>query len=485
MDPGRRDTGGVSVDHMFEKYPGDAGERSAEGTVPSEPATRHPASSAAAARFRPHRADAPAPTPRADANTRPQLGAVLAKRPAPPRPLPVDAPAPPLPASADDRPQPSAAPTGRAARHPALAPAPRADASAQLRPGAAPARPLRADAAGPSPLRAGADDGAQFDTVSGGHAAGRPVSALISRRDASTAAGGLRAGGDARARLDAVGGAGRGARQAASDVIPVLEPFRGLLPEGLRRGEAVSLASRDRSPDYLALALLAGALAAGLWCAAVGVAGLGGVALAELLGDTDRRAALDRLLLVPEPGEQWAEVTAGLADGVDLLLVRPPGAVSAEVGRRVDARLRQGRASGTRHSAAMLVLGNWAGARMVLRTAQTVWTGLDGVGPSAGTGHLTGGRGTLVAEGRATAGRPRTLRLWLPASDGAARALIDVQAEGATSDVVLDVGSSVVPGVVPGAAASGGVSAGASSAAAVADGSGTGRPPRPPLTAVA
>lgn len=269
------------------------------------------------------------------------------------------------------------------------------------------------------------------------------------------------------------------------DAIPVLEPLAALLPQGLRRGETVALTSRDRSPDYLALALLAGALAAGLWCAAVGVPDLGGVALAELLStpvapvtptipatpdtpvipgtpdtsgvtgapgisrapdsfgsafdDAARDAALDRLLLVPEPGERWAELTAGLADGVDLLLVRPPGAVSADVGRRVDARLRQGRASGTRHSAAMLVLGSWAGARLVLHTAQTIWTGLDGVGPNAGTGHLTGGRGTVVAEGRATAGRPRTARLWLPAADGAARALIDVQASvttatGATAD---------------------------------------------------
>lgn len=249
------------------------------------------------------------------------------------------------------------------------------------------------------------------------------------------AAGRSAEGTEARRRLGAVTGAGRGAPRPAPDAIPVLEPLRGLLPDGLRRGEAVALASRDGSPDYLALALLAGALAAGHWCAAVGVAGLGGVALAELLGGgADRRAALDRLLLVPEPGERWAEVAAGLADGVDLLLVRPPGAVSAEVGRRVDARLRQGRASGTRHSAAMLVLGAWASARLVLRTAQTVWTGLDGAGPSAGTGHLTGGRGTILAEGRATAGRPRTLRLWLPAADGAARPLIDagvgIEAEG-------------------------------------------------------
>jgi hypothetical protein len=285
------------------------------------------------------------------------------------------------------------------------------------------------------------------------------------------------------------------------DAIPVLEPLAALLPQGLRRGETVALTSRDRSPDYLALALLAGALAAGLWCAAVGVPDLGGVALAELLStpgpsgtgapsvfgttgapgtlstpapttapgtsnapaptaapsatgapgtfsaptptvtpciaggldDAARDAALDRLLLVPEPGERWAELTAGLADGVDLLLVRPPGAVPADVGRRVDARLRQGRASGTRHSAAMVVLGSWAGARLVLRTAQTVWTGLDGVGPNAGTGHLTGGRGTVVAEGRATAGRPRTVRLWLPAADGAARALIDVQTPATTT----------------------------------------------------
>jgi hypothetical protein len=282
------------------------------------------------------------------------------------------------------------------------------------------------------------------------------------------------------------GTAGLGPPVAA---IPVFEPLAALLPQGLRRGETVALTSRDRSPDYLALALLAGALAAGLWCAAVGVPDLGGVALAELLStpspsgtgapgvsgtsgttgapgtssapdttdtigtsgtfsapdtietpsitggldDDARDAALDRLLLVPEPGERWAELAAGLADGVDLLLVRPPGAVSADVGRRVDARLRQGRASGTRHSAAMLVLGNWANARLVLRTTHTIWTGLNGVGPSAGTGHLTGGRGTVVAEGRATAGRPRTVRLWLPAADGAARTLIDVQTPAATT----------------------------------------------------
>jgi hypothetical protein len=217
----------------------------------------------------------------------------------------------------------------------------------------------------------------------------------------------------------------------AGAAIPVLEPLSGLLPDGLRRGDAVALATRDQAPDYLTLALLAGALAEGLWCAVVGVPELGVLALAGLLGDAPERH-LDRLLLVPEPGERWAEVLTALADGVDLLLARPATAVPAEIGRRVDARLRQGRSAGTGHSAALLVLGRWNSARLVLRTAQTVWTGLDGTGPTAGTGQLTGGHATVVAEGRGTAGRPRTVRLWLPTANGTARPLPDIVPSTAT-----------------------------------------------------
>jgi hypothetical protein len=237
-----------------------------------------------------------------------------------------------------------------------------------------------------------------------------------------------------------------------ASAVPVLDVLSGLLPEGLRRGETVSLAGSsagpsarspgglsggpsgrpsaggDRSPGYLALALLAGALRAGLWCAAVGVPGLGGLALADLLGQgPERQAGLARLLVAPEPGERWAQVTAALADGVDLLLVRPPGQVPAQLARRIDARLRQSRSGGTRHSAALLVLGAWPGARLELRTVRTVWTGLSGVGPTAGTGHLTGGQATLVAAGRATGGRTRTTRLWLPTASGAAAPLTEAE----------------------------------------------------------
>lgn len=235
------------------------------------------------------------------------------------------------------------------------------------------------------------------------------------------------------------------AAAAEASAVPVLDVLSGLLPEGLRRGEAVSLAGplagSDRSPRYLALALLAGALRAGLWCAAVGVTGLGGLALADLLGrGPERKAALARLLVAPEPAGQWAQVTAALADGVDLLLLRPPEQIPAQSARRIDARLRQSRAGGTRHSAALLVLGAWPGARLELRTARTVWTGLSGIGPTAGTGHLTGGKATIMAVGRATGGRTRTARLWLPTATGTAAPLTETDATSATTDDIASSG---------------------------------------------
>lgn len=204
---------------------------------------------------------------------------------------------------------------------------------------------------------------------------------------------------------------------AGRDPIALLEPLAALVPGGVRRGEALSLAGSGRlgtsvTIDYLALALLAGALRQGLWCAAVGASALGGAALAGLLGAHAVRAgALQRLLIVPEPGEQWAEVSAVLADGVDLVLLSPPGAVFPQVARRVDARLRQGAAAGERHRAALIVLGPWPSARTVLRVKRLGWIGLG-----AGTGRLLGGEAVVTAEDRAR--RVRSARVWLPADEG-------------------------------------------------------------------
>lgn len=238
-----------------------------------------------------------------------------------------------------------------------------------------------------------------------------------------------------------------------TDSVPVPEPLSGLLPGGLHRGEAAALTTRhgelpgEQHPDYLALALLAEALNAGLWCAVVGVPDLGLGALAGMLGPALpaapvpgsaatraalRQAALDRLLMVPDPGDQWAEAVAVLAAGVDLLLVRPATPVSTHIANRVDARLRPLRPrrspkphTGTTHAAALLVIGGWPSARLSMHVARADWTGLDGIGPTAGTGRLTGCRATVVAQGWATAGRPRAARLWLPDANGSVRALSD------------------------------------------------------------
>ena len=110
-------------------------------------------------------------------------------------------------------------------------------------------------------------------------------------------------------------------------LLPVAPPLGTLLPDGsLRRGTTVVVdgpgrTGTDRAADgsiSVALALLAAASGAGSWCALVGLDGLGVVAAHELGID------LARLAVVPRPGAAWAEATATLIDGVDLVVLCPP-----------------------------------------------------------------------------------------------------------------------------------------------------------------
>jgi hypothetical protein len=124
-------------------------------------------------------------------------------------------------------------------------------------------------------------------------------------------------------------------------------------------------------------------------------------------------ADLGRFLMLDEPGERWAEAVAVLAGAVDLVLVRPPRQPAGEHVRRIGARIRR---TARQRGAALVVAGEWPGADLRLRMTEASWTGLG-----AGTGHLTGRRVTVVADGRGAAGRERTARLWLPAADGTVR----------------------------------------------------------------
>jgi hypothetical protein len=189
----------------------------------------------------------------------------------------------------------------------------------------------------------------------------------------------------------------------ADAVLPALPELAPLLPGGgLRRGTVVSV-PRDRP---LLTALAAGA-AAGGWCAVVGLPEFGVLAAAGMGLDPER------LLLVDEPGGQGAEVVAALAGGVEVVLLRTTSRPGAETTRRLGAVLR-------RTGSVLLVAGDWSGAQLRLRVDGVRWTGLG-----QGHGQLRGRQVEVVVEGRGSAARGSSGRLWLPAEDGAVAALAE------------------------------------------------------------
>lgn len=179
------------------------------------------------------------------------------------------------------------------------------------------------------------------------------------------------------------------------DHILVLPALRKVLT-GLRRGQVVTVDGAGMLP----LALLAGASAAGAWCAVVGMPDVGVLAAADMGAD------LDRVVVVADPGKQWADAVAVLLTAVEVVMVRPPVQVSGHLARRLVALAR-------RHGAVLIVLGEWEGAQTRLRVASSLW-----VGVGQGGGHLRGRRVKVEASGRGASARPRSAWLWLPGPDG-------------------------------------------------------------------
>lgn len=185
--------------------------------------------------------------------------------------------------------------------------------------------------------------------------------------------------------------------QPGEGILPVHRALRPLLPAGgLAKGSVVTV----ESCGMLCVALMAGASAAGAWCAVAGVPEFGAAAAAAAGAD------LDRMLLVPDPGERWPQVVSWLLEGCELVIVRPPGAPAARARQRIEAVLR-------RCSGVLLVAGEWEGAAVRLRVGRQRWSGLGD-----GHGRLQACRAEVSAAGRGAAGRPRREMLWLPAADG-------------------------------------------------------------------
>jgi len=190
--------------------------------------------------------------------------------------------------------------------------------------------------------------------------------------------------------------------------LPVAAPLRGLFfEEGIRRGSVV-VVTPGAGATALVLALLAPPLAAGSWAGIVGMPALGLEAAAGL------GVRLDRLALVPEPGTNWATVTAALLDALDLVVIVPPRRCRPIEVRRLAARVRQ-------RAAVLVVAGlgradarTWSERPDVeLATEVIGWEGLG-----TGYGTLRRRQVAVSSTGRRGADRRLEARVWLPDPTG-------------------------------------------------------------------
>ncbi len=154
----------------------------------------------------------------------------------------------------------------------------------------------------------------------------------------------------------------------------------------------------------LALALAAGASAAGEWVGFAGWHDFGAEAAAGL------GVRLDRTVLVPDPGEHWLEVTAALVDVLRVVVLRPPRAgreVTPRDAGKLESRLRT-------RSSVLVVWGAWPRVEARIGVEHAAWSGAG-----AGRGRLEERRSRLVV--RRGARPPEHADLWWPSLRPAGR----------------------------------------------------------------
>ncbi|HEY4214503.1 MAG TPA: hypothetical protein VGM84_23710 [Steroidobacteraceae bacterium] len=198
----------------------------------------------------------------------------------------------------------------------------------------------------------------------------------------------------------------RGMQRTTLDTraLPTHPALAELLPGGALAAGGVYAVDNSTT---LALGLLQGPSAAGSWCAVVGVPDLGVEAAAGLGLD------LERLVLVPHPGEQWLSVVSALVDVVSVVLVKPGGQrLSDAAASKLASRLRQ-------REAVLVSLSSWPRTDARLTVTASTWAGIG-----AGFGHLTARQVTVSSESRSWAGRAKSRRLWLPGLDQRLEAVV-------------------------------------------------------------
>lgn len=186
-------------------------------------------------------------------------------------------------------------------------------------------------------------------------------------------------------------------RRADTAVVPVAAELVSLFPDGgLRPGSSYAVAGSLS----LLLALMSTPSRTGSWCAALGIPELGAEA-AERYG-----VALERLVLVPDPGERWITVAAALGEVVPVIAVRPSRRPHDAEVARLSARLRD-------RGGVLLVAGDWSQADVSLRVGEASWSGVG-----EGFGILRSRTVTVSATGRRSPAT-RHVRVQLPAPTGA------------------------------------------------------------------
>lgn len=186
---------------------------------------------------------------------------------------------------------------------------------------------------------------------------------------------------------------GMQATRLETKAVPTHPTFEQVLPGGtLREGTVVTV----EGSTTLLMALLAGPSASGRWVAVAGLPDFGVEAAARF------GIALDRLVLVPDPGRQWLTVVAALADVIPVVAVRPGGRIAPAEASRLSARLRQ-------RGTVLLVAGEWPGSDASLGVEVSEWQGLE-----RGHGHLSEREVVVSVGGRGEPGRRGRSRLRLP-----------------------------------------------------------------------
>lgn len=150
----------------------------------------------------------------------------------------------------------------------------------------------------------------------------------------------------------------------AHRALPIASVLQPVLPSGLMAGSCYAV----RSSLGLAMGLIAEASDSGEWCGVVGIPHFGAEAAATMGVD------LSRILLVPEPKEDWLTVVATLVEVVPMVLVRPPSHLAPKELNRLESRIRQ---QGSVLIAAVEGEQRWPRAAATIDVCSSRWSGIE------------------------------------------------------------------------------------------------------------